>query len=54
MELLGIFGVVGVVTWGFLQELNQKKEKPSAEEALGNAIGKYLESGIKINIANKG
>lgn len=34
----------------FAVELLSKPEKTSAEEALGKAIGKYLESGIKVKV----
>ena len=53
MDLFGLLIVVSIVTSGFLKELNAKKDKPSAEEALGKAIGQYLESGIKIKVASK-
>jgi len=41
----------GVVSWIVLNQLFSKKAPPkSAEEQLGEALGKYLKQGVKIKM----
>jgi hypothetical protein len=54
MDVLGIIVLTALFTWWTKTTLfpPPKKEK-SAEEKLGEAIGKFLEKGIKINVVTK-
>ncbi len=53
MHIVGLTAVVLFVTAQFLQKLFKTEPKPSPEEALGKALGHYLESGIKVRIDSK-
>ncbi|HEY9620630.1 MAG TPA: hypothetical protein V6C78_09690 [Crinalium sp.] len=48
MEVVCVLALVAA----FFFSLSPKKEKPpkSAEEELGEALGKYLKNGVKINV----
>lgn len=50
MGVLGITIATATVMTLFLLDLFKVEPKPSPEEALGKALGKYLEAGIKVRL----
>ena len=47
---IGISIAAGTMLFLFLRDLLKVPPRPSPEEALGKALGKYLEAGIKIRL----
>ncbi len=53
MDILGILMITVLVTWWTQTTLFPKPpKKKTEEEKLGEAIGKVLEKGIKINVVH--
>lgn len=53
MGVLGITIATTTMTVLFLRDLLKVPPKPSPEEALGKALGKYLEAGIKVRVGDE-